>query len=137
MIVRYIWNFDLFDVSRWKFISEFWQRNGTISGFSDYMFFLSLLVIVIVWIRGWKKFYKIQYVKALLKPFEYFSKKQIEKYSKEDKHVVIKNLTVGEKITIDDLIAEKIKEEEKTPKTKESENLRQGILQKIIQRKGK
>lgn len=131
-----IWNFNFFSEKQWRMVSSFWNANGTIKGLSDYMLFVTLLLIVVVWFSGFKYFYKVSYIRLLLKPFEYFSKKQIEKYSKEGKHVVIKNLIVGEKITLDELIEEKIKAEDKEKPVKESEALRQNISQKIIERKG-
>lgn len=136
-VIVKIWNFNFLETSQWRFVSEFWRRNGTFYGKSDYLLFLSLLIILILWGIGLYKLYKVNYVRLFLKPLEYFSNRQIEKYAEENKRVVIKNLVVGEKITIDDLIAEKIHEEEKEPKIKESEALRQNISQKIIERKGK
>ncbi len=136
-IIAKVWNFDFLKASQWHFVSEFWRRNGTFYGKSDYLLFLSLLIIIVLWGIGLYKLYKVNYIRFFLKPLEYFSNRDIEKYEKESKHVVIKNLVVGEKITIDDLIAEKIQEEEKEPKIKESEALRQNISQKITARKGK
>jgi len=75
-------------------------------------------------------------MKILLKPLLYFSNREIKKYEKGGKHVIIKNLIVGEKTTLNDLIEEKIKEEEKQEAPKESETLRKNISKKIIERKG-
>ena len=136
-IILKIWNFDFLKVSQWQFVAEFWRRNGVIYGPSDYLLFLSLLAILVLWGVGLSKLNRLSYVNLLLKPFEYFSDKQIEKYSKETKHVVIKNLVVGEKISVDDLIKQKIEEEGSAEKVKEAENLRQNISKKIIERKGK
>lgn len=135
-VVLYIWNFNFFSKKQWDVVASFWNANGTIKGLSDYMLFLTLFGGVIIWGLGFRYFYKKNYWQLLLKPFEYFSDKQIEKYSKEGKHVVIKNLVVGEKITLDDLIEQKIKEEDNQKTIKESETLRQNISQKIIERKG-
>ena len=135
-VMIFIWNFNFFSKNQWRMVASFWNANGTIKGLSDYMLFITLLLVVVVWFFGFRYFYKVGYGRLLLKPFEYFSGKQIEKYSKEGKHVVIKNLVVGEKITLDELIDEKIKAEDKNKQMKESESLRQNISQKIIERKG-
>ena len=135
-VMIFIWNFNFFSKAQWHMVASFWNANGTIKGLSDYMLFLTLFLVVLGWFLGLKYFYKVGYGKLLLRPFEYFSGKQIEKYRQENKHVVIKNLVVGEKVALDDLINEKIKEEDKQQKTKESETLRQNITQKIIERKG-
>ncbi len=136
-IILYIWNFDFVSQAHWKLIAEFWQKNGTIKSFSDYMLFLTLFLVLLLWYKGVKYFYKLDYLRLMLKPFEYFSNQQIEKYKKEGKHVVIKNLIVGKKITVDDLIAEKIKEENSQQQEKQADQLRQTLSQKINERKGK
>ena len=135
-IIFYVWKFNFISINQWRLIKEFWLQNGTIKSASDYLLFISMMVFLFVWIWGFKKLYKINYTGLLIKPFEYFSSKQIEKYQSEEKHVVIKNLVVGEKVTLEDLIKQKI-QEEKTVAVKESENLRQNISQKISERKGK
>jgi len=136
-IVLAVWNFDYASKSQWQFVGEFWRQNGTIRSFSDYMLFLTLFLIVLLWYKGLKRLYQTDYAKFFLVPFEYFSKKQIEKYENESKHVVIKNLVVGEKKTLDEVIDEKIKEENAAQSLKEADNLRQTLAQKIIERKGK
>lgn len=131
-----IWNFDYVSLNHWKMVKSFWNANGTIRGVSDYLLFLSLFLIILLWFKGFKYFYKIDYMKILLKPLLYFSNREIKKYEKGGKHVIIKNLIVGEKTTLNDLIEEKIKEEEKQEAPKESETLRKNISKKIIERKG-
>jgi|GEM_PF-6382274 len=137
-IVLRIWNFNYISLKQWQMVRAFWQQNGVIKGLSDYMLFITLLVVLLVWYFGFKKLYHTDYVKLFLRPFEYFNKKQIEKYESEGKHVVIKNLVVGEKMTVEDLINQKIKEEKSAlPAQKESEVLRHNISQKINKQKGK
>ena len=103
-IVFKIWNFDYLSPNQWRVIKAFWEKNGVIRGVSDYMLFLTLIVILVVWYFGFKKLYRVQYGKFLLKPFESFSKRQITKYENESKHVVIKNLVVGEKMSLEDFL---------------------------------
>ena len=136
-LIFYVWKFDYISQKQWLVLREFWRRNGVIKGHSDYLLFLSLIGVVVVWYIGFKKLYRVDYVKLLLKPFDFLSKKQIEKYKNEGKHIVIKNLVVGEKMTVDDMINQKIKEEKDASGQKASESLRQNIAQKIIEQKGK
>ena len=137
-LVLRIWNFNYISPKQWSLIKAFWDKNGVIREASDYMLFITLLVILIVWYIGFKKLYHTNYVKLFLRPFEYFHKKRIEQYTTESKHVVIKNLVVGEKMTLEDLINEKIKEEKgQKASHKESEILRETISKKIIEQKGK
>ena len=131
-----IWNFNFLSRAQWKYIASFWQANGTIKGASDYLLFLTVLFVFLLWIWWGRKLLKVRYFKLFLKPFESFSKRQIDKYANEGKNVVVKNLVMGEKITLDDLINEKIKEEEKAQETtKESEKLRADITKKISESK--
>ena len=136
-IFRLIWGFDFLSDKQWKVVAEFWNENGTIRGFSDYMLFICLLCALWLWIKVWKKLHKVNYLALILRPFEYMNKKQIEKYQANTKRVVIKNMVVGEKITVNDLIEERIKAENKESGIKEAENLRSDISKKIIERKEK
>jgi len=136
-LVFFVWKFNYISLKQWHLVREFWRQNGVIKGYSDYLLFVSLLAVILIWYFGFKKLYHVNYVELILKPFTYFSKKRIEKYADESKHIVIKNLVVGEKLTVDDLVNEKIKEEKNSSGQKESESLRQNIAQKISEQKGK
>lgn len=131
-----IWNFDLFSPASWRTIVVYWNKGGTIRTVYDYMLFVTIIAVFMVWYIGLKRLYKINFIKIMLKPFAYFSQKQIVKFENESKHIAIKNLVVGEKITINDLIEEKIKEEGNKQIRKESQSLRENISKKITERKG-
>jgi hypothetical protein len=131
-----IWGFDLFSIQSWQTIWLYWNRGGIIKGAFEYMLFITFFVALIIWYKGLKRLNHVNFLKLFIKPFEYFSKKQIEKFENASKHITIKNLVVGEKITLDDLIEEKIKEEGSQQQQKESQNLRENISKKIIERKG-
>lgn len=135
-IVLRIWNFNFLSARQWQYISSFWQANGTIQGASDYLLFSTLLLVGVFWIWWGRKLLKVQYFRLLLKPFESFAKHQINKYIEEGKHNVVKNLVIGQKLTLDDLINEKIKQEDAAqPATKESADLRAGVVKKISESK--
>ena len=135
-LMKYIWNFDLLSPASWQTILVFWNKGGTIRTAYDYMLFITIFAVVIIWYIGLKRLYKTDFLKIMLKPFAYFSQKQISKFENESKHIAIKNLIVGEKITINDLIEEKIKEEGNKQLQKESQSLRENISKKITARKG-
>ena len=135
-VMKHVWNFDLLSPASWQTILVFWNKGGTIQTAYDYMLFVTILAVVIIWYIGLKRLYKIDFIKIMLKPFAYFSKKQIVKFENESKHIAIKNLVVGEKVTINDLIEEKIKEEGNKHIRKESQSLRENISKKITERKG-
>lgn len=135
-LVLRVWNFNFLSKKQWQYVDSFWDKNGVIQGGSDYMLFLALLLIVFFWIRWGLKLSKVQYFKLLLKPFEAFSKHQINSYANEGKNIVVKNLEVGKKITLDDLINDKIKDEDaRQSSTKESVDLRTAVVKKISESK--
>lgn len=129
-----IWKFDIFYAKQWGVVKGFWNSNGVIVGASDYTFFLSLLLIFVIWVVGCVKLCRLDYVKLAMAPLHYISNYDIKKYEREDTHVVIKNIKVGEKLSVEDLIQERIKQEQ-TQNVKESDEMRRNISEKIINSK--
>ena len=93
-----------------------------------------MLLIAVIWMVGWVKLYRLDYVKLLLAPLNYLANRNIKKYEETDTHVVIKNIKVGEKITVEDIIQDRIKQE-KTENVKESDAIRRSLSEKIINHK--
>lgn len=135
LLIRQIWNFDILYRKQWQVISRYWNDNGVIVGASDYLFFLTLILLFVVWLWVWRRLYRADYIKMLLAPLEYINNYQLRKYEQNETHVVLKNMSVGEKLTVEDVIKARIKKEEQAPRANVSQDLRQGISQKIIQRK--
>lgn len=134
LVVKSIYGFDILNLKQWKIIAKYWNNNGVISGISDISFFIVLIIIFIVWIVGLVKINKIKYSKIMIKPLEYLANREIKKYENLDTHVVIKNISIGEKMTLEDVIKDRIKQE-KTNVSKDADALRKHISQKIMQRK--
>lgn len=132
-----IWKFDILYKQQWQAIGQYWNEDGTIAGASDYLFFIALFVLVLLWFFGFRYFYKLKYMRMMLFPFRYFNDRQIRKYEQEDTRAVIKNIRVGEKLTVEDVIKDRIKQEEVKQSPKVSQDLRQSISQKINQKKDK
>ena len=133
LLMRMVWEFDILSLKQWNVIVEYWNNNGVITG-SDYILFVALIAIIVIWIIGLRKVNSINYLKLLLKPIEYFANREIQKYENIDTHVVIKNISVGEKLTIEDVIKDRIKQE-KAAIAKDADSLRKSISQKIMQSK--
>lgn len=133
-LLNMVFKFDFLSHTQWKAIAEYWNKGGVVRDFSDYMFFVSLIIVFVLWLWGIRKVNKIKYSRLFLKPLEYFANRDIKKYESIDTHVVIKNISVGEKLTVEDIIKERIKNEQ-TSKAKDAEDLRKTISEKIIQRK--
>lgn len=111
-------------------VKGFWNRNGVIAGSSDYMLLLTMFILLLIWVWGWHRLCKVNYIKLMLKPINYLADYGLKKYEAEDKHVTIKNLKVGEKITVEDVIQARIKQEGNN-QSKEAESLRKSISEKI------
>jgi len=133
-LLIFVWKFDPFYKKQWAVVANYWNNNGVIMSVSDYMFFLTFFVAILIWLVGWRFFYKTDYVRLLTAPILYVANYSLKKYENEDKHVVIKNIAIGEKITLEEVIQGKIKSE-KTQDHHESKQLRQNITEKIIKRK--
>ncbi len=136
-VILRLFHFNYLSIKQWQMIRSFWQHDGVIKGWADTMLFLCLFLVPVIWILMWRKLMRVNYLRLLIKPFEYFSNRQIEKYRDESKPVVFKNLVVGEKLTLDDLITQKIKQEKKPHDVKAAESLRKKISKKITEQKGK
>lgn len=134
LLMIYLWHFDILYKKQWTVLAGFWNNNGVIAGFADYMFFVTLVVLFIVWIWGWRYFYKANYLKLLMSPIAYIANYKLKKYENIDNHIIIKNISVGEKLSVEDFIQNRIKQEKNNP-TKEADLLRRNISEKIIQRK--
>lgn len=134
LLIYYIWKFNILNTKQWSMIVQYWNNNGVISGFSDISFFIVLILTLVIWIWGIRKVNKINYLKLFIKPLEYIANREIKKYENVDTHVVIKNISVGEKLTIEDVIKDRIKQE-KANVAKDADSLRKNITEKIIKRK--
>ena len=134
LLIYYIWKFNVLNPKQWNMIGQYWNNHGVISGFSDISFFIVLILSIVIWIWGIRKVNKINYFKLFIKPLEYIANREIKKYENVDTHVVIKNISVGEKLTIEDVIKDRIKKE-KASVAKDADSLRKNITEKIIQRK--
>ncbi len=68
LIMNYFWHFDIFQKRYWEIIGDFWREGGVIDQPSEYMFLFTLLMIIPVWVWGFKKAKKLSYVKIIFFP---------------------------------------------------------------------
>lgn len=134
-LLLWIWQFDLLSKKQWDLVSRYWNSNGVIVGVSDYMFFTTLFLSLIIWIWGWRRLMRVNYLDILIWPLRYMNDRQLRKYESKSSHIVIKNISVGEKLTVEDVIKERMKAEEAPKGEKVAQDLRKKISEKIIQRK--
>lgn len=136
-LLKAVWNFDILYKKQWVVMARYWNDNGVIVSSSDYLLFLTLLLLFCLWLFGWKWLVHFRFSQLLLVPLQYINNYQLRKYEQKEMHIALKNMSVGEKLTVEDVINGRLKKEEGKPQKKASDDLRQNISQKIIQKKDK
>lgn len=132
-LFKHIWSFNYLSRAHWKVISSFWNEGGKISTGKEYLFIICLLLLIPIWLWGWRRLYKTNFLAILLAPLTWYQKKMADKYLKSMSRVKIHNIgtSAGEEIKLD--FENKLKaqqsEIESTPKT--SERIRAQIKNKL------
>lgn len=125
-----LWNFNLVSARSWQTISSFWNSGGVINSSSDYIFFIVLLSLPIIWIICLKKLLKINYTNIFLYPITAYNRHIIKKYGQSSPRIVLKNIKSSQ------MMIEEIKEQLesiKPEKSKETLNIRAEINKKLNQ----
>lgn len=128
LLLYYLWNFDYLSPQDWNTINTFWEHGGVIKTWKDYLFILSLLVVIPLWFWGWKYLYRQNYLEILLWPLNAYNRHIINRYGSESKRILLKNIGTSVKV-----------EEEMKQKTaaikpiewKEADKVRQAVSEKI------
>lgn len=123
-----VWNFNLFSLRDWKTISDFWNAGGIIKTSRDYLFLLSLLLLPLLWIWGWRKLIRVNYLNLLLFPLNAYNRHIINKYGHDSPRIVLRNLKSSQKAIEE--IKEKI-EAIKPEAPKQVGSIREEILKKL------
>ena len=136
-LLLFVWNFDAFNLKYWKIISRFWNDGGIIDTASEYFFIITLLIIIPLWIWGWKKANKLSYVKIFFFPIFWYNDYQNRKYSEMPDRIVLKNIGSGKnkKQTAQQAMEEMIAGRMPRPKDKKdlnSNKIRSNFEQKNI-----
>ncbi len=106
-----IWNFNYLSLIDWEIISAYWNQGGSIKEATDYGLFLTLILLIPLWILGWRYFYHRDFISILLAPINWYNQKQIKKYGQNASRIVIKNMgSTGKKINPEEMIEAKLKD---------------------------
>lgn len=137
LLFKSVWGFNYLSRSSWRLISDFWQSGGKIYSISDYIFVICLILFIPIWIYGWKKLYKTNFVALLISPILWFQNKSANKYLKKLNRIKILNIGIS---TSDEIIQDfenKLKKQksaiENTPIA--SNNLRNNLKNKLSKNK--
>ena len=127
-IMFQLWNFNFMSARSWQTISRFWESGGIIKTKTDYIFLLMLISLPFLWILGWLRALRIDYLSILLYPVNAYNRYVINKYGHDSSRIVLKNIKSSQKII------EEIKsqlESIKPAKTKEVGNIRAEVQKKL------
>lgn len=136
-LFKLIWNFDVLSKEPYLAIKKSWDRGHTFGSLRDYSLALSLIAWPIIWLICSYKLYKFGLKNFLTVPIIKIYRRLTRPKNMEVEHVVVKNLGVRDK-SLDDIIANKIKEQNKDKASGHvAQNLRQQISAKIEENENK
>lgn len=135
-LFRFIWSFDILDKKTYLLMADYWEKGGVFNSYKDYSLGIGLFLIPVLWLVLSYKLYKYGLKKFLTTPiikiYRYFTRPE----SMEVEHVLIKNLG-GKDKTLDEIISEKIKEQNGAGSQYASRDLRKQIAAKIKENENK
>jgi len=115
----------------YKMIADYWNSGGIIKT-GDAVMLLCLFSYIPLFLFGCCKIFRFKFLKLLTVPLNWLSNLGLGKYAEGMPEVNIKNLKVEEKKTIDQLVQERIEQENKKTEAEANANtLRKDIIEKI------
>lgn len=123
-----LWSFNFMSARSWQTISRFWEAGGVIKTTRDYIFLLMLVSLPFLWLWGWRKLLRIDYLDILLYPLNAYNRHIINKYGHDSSRIVLRNLKSSQKMI------EEIKsrlDSIKPAKAKEGGNIRAEVHKKL------
>lgn len=129
VILIYFWNFSTLSAQSWKMIRLFWEGGGTIWAGKDYALLSLLLLLLPVWILGWRKLTKVNYLNILLTPIYIYNDRVIKKYGASSSRILLKNMGISKKVT--EIIEQKMQSGNKIKTDEEVNKIRNAISEKI------
>ena len=137
LLFKSVWGFNYLSRSSWHLISDFWQSGGKIYSVSDYIFVICLILFIPVWIYGWKKLYKTNFVALIVSPVLWYQNKSANKYLKKLNRIKILNIGIS---TSDEIVQDfenKLKKQKSTIENTPiaSNKLRNNLKNKLSENK--
>jgi len=128
-----IWNFNYLSLKSLRIIGSFWNQGGIIKHPGDYWLFAVLLLLIPLWLLGWRYFYKKNFTAFLLTPIIWYNKRTIAKYGSNSSRIILKNLGTTQKIDPKEYIESQLKDAKATIENHEkaSDSLREMLKEKI------
>ena len=95
LLFKSVWGFNYLSRNSWNIISTFWQQGGRIKSGSDYLFILCLLLLIPLWIWGWRKLYKTNFMAVLLIPLTWYQNRSATRYMKSMSRIKLHNIGIS------------------------------------------
>ncbi len=133
LLFKSVWGFNYLSRSNWKVITGFWEQGGKIQTGSDYLFIICLILLIPLWIWGWRKLYKANFFMLLITPILWYQKHKADKYIKGMSRIKIHNIgiSIGEDIKQDFETKLKQKQEKIENNPKAVSNIRANLTDKL------
>ena len=134
-LFKSVWSFNYLSRAHWKVINTYWNEGGKIITGKDYLFVLCLLLLIPLWLWGWKRLCRTNFLALFLSPITWHQKREADKYLKSMSRIKIHNIGVSTGDDVKQDFENKLKKQqaeiEKTSKT--SQTLRSQIKDKLNQ----
>ena len=132
-LFKSVWSFNYLSQAHWKVINTYWNEGGKISTGKDYLFVLCLLLLIPLWLWGWRRLCRTNFLSIILSPVTWYQKREAENYIKSMSRIKIHNIgiSVGEEVKQD--FENKLKKQQTKIEnaSKTSENIRSQIKNKL------
>ncbi len=135
-VMKFFWKFNIFKKEYWQTISRFWQDGGVIDTAQEYLFIIALILIIPLWILGWRKAMEVSIAKIVFFPIFWYNNYQERKYSQAPKAITLKNM--GGKIgrqtpqqALEEMISSRM------PKEKEKKDLNSSKIRSSFEEKNR
>ncbi len=123
------WNFSIISSSSWTLLNSYWENGGTIKAGKDYLLLTILLLYIPLWIWGWRRLIKVNFLNLLLAPVRWYNDYVIRKYGASSGRILLKNMGRGKKI--EEEIEEMSKQTNQVKTDEEVNKIRNAIAEKI------
>ncbi|MCM1323106.1 MAG: hypothetical protein NC218_02880 [Acetobacter sp.] len=130
IVFKVLWNFDLLNRESYQMLYNYWEKGGVFNTFRDCSLGAVLLLFPIIWLIISHKIYKRGFWKSIISIIDKSYRKITRPQSLEIEHVSIKNIG-GKDKTLEEIITDKIKEQNNNTGGHTSVNIRKQIAAKI------
>ena len=96
LAMKVFWRFEIFNLKHWQIIGKFWNDGGIIDTWSEFLFIIAIILVIPLWLLGWKKANKLSYVKIFFFPVFWYNSHLQKKYANAPTaNIVLKNMGAG------------------------------------------